>query len=475
MLICGVFLIVLGAGLTFFVTPTLGFFAELLGFCTAISGLVRNWNKKQFKRESILFGIGILSFLFMLTLSYLRIDAPPIPDDYTISDLRSAPPECDQTYELLGRLTDVDLKLHAMSPIGLSAQEIRRLEEINRLCKRDDLGTTTLQLQDNPNDIMTMWQHAATGREVITKLNEFPEIADLREPNLKIEISWLVSLRHMAFLQRIYICLQSIQGNHRTAVDTLLEYESFVRKLSLNARSMITNLVSIASSAITIDTANFIINNPDTPRESLLLLRQHMIPLSRERTSLRNALISEYLVWKKEFLKMSDDIRPRYKYRVISPLKLNSALRLCRNFFDELIAMEEDETRTKKRRVWPNLYPDLPVRIPRDGKLPRHYEIYNPIGGKMIGIFAPAVNRVRLIRTRLQVRSDLLHIVLDKRLGKEVSLKARAYSDEYIVDVENKMIFSPGPDGKAGTKDDMKLPINPEVLQFSSLGRWKNG
>jgi hypothetical protein len=45
-----------------------------------------------------------------------------------------------------------------------------------------------------------------------------------------------------------------------------------------------------------------------------------------------------------------------------------------------------------------------------------------------------------------------------------VDLKARAYSDQYIIDIENKKIFSPGPDGKAGTKDDISLPINPEVL-----------
>ena len=68
----------------------------------------------------------------------------------------------------------------------------------------------------------------------------------------------------------------------------------------------------------------------------------------------------------------------------------------------------------------------------------------------------------------LQVHDDLFHIVLNTRLGREISLKARAYSDEYIVDVENKKIFSPGPDGKSGTKDDIKLRINPEVLGWGN-------
>ena len=74
-------------------------------------------------------------------------------------------------------------------------------------------------------------------------------------------------------------------------------------------------------------------------------------------------------------------------------------------------------------------------------------------------------SRERLVRqTALRIQDDLLQIVLKKRLGKEVSLKARAYGDEYIVDIEDKKILSPGPDGEVGTNDDIALPINPEVL-----------
>jgi hypothetical protein len=78
----------------------------------------------------------------------------------------------------------------------------------------------------------------------------------------------------------------------------------------------------------------------------------------------------------------------------------------------------------------------------------------------------PAYDRIFQINTRLQIHYDLLQIVLNKRLGREVNLKARAYGDEYIVDLENKKIFSPGLDGIPHTKDDIKLMINPEVLNF---------
>ena len=89
------------------------------------------------------------------------------------------------------------------------------------------------------------------------------------------------------------------------------------------------------------------------------------------------------------------------------------------------------------------------------------YRCYNPLGSQTIsrlGFFYRGKENI------MCVQDDLLQIVLNKRLGRDVSLKARAYSDEYVVDVENRKIYSPGPDGKADTRDDIELAINPEVL-----------
>jgi hypothetical protein len=101
-------------------------------------------------------------------------------------------------------------------------------------------------------------------------------------------------------------------------------------------------------------------------------------------------------------------------------------------------------------------------------KLPWSYKAYNPYGSLVAVMLTPNMEGVFEIMTKLEVRFDILKIVLNKRLGKDFSLKARAYVDEYVVDVENEKIFSPGPDGIADTKDDIFLPINPEVLG------WKN-
>jgi hypothetical protein len=267
------------------------------------------------------------------------------------------------------------------------------------------------------------------------------------------------------FLYRAYICLQSSKGNHKAAINELIRLNSVYKKMSLNARSLLMKSICIAGlEADTIPT-NFIINNPETPYETLLLIEQHIVPISEEYTSLRNTILFEYLTFKYTIKSMPLD--PRVKHVLPPVLKLNSSLRLFINFCNKCIGEDENKDAIKEYRIWPTLYPNLPVQFNRDGKLPLYYKIYNIVGCELIQDIVSEIESVTSAKIRAEVRSDLLQIVLNKRLGKEVSLKAHAYSDEYIIDIENKIIFSPGPDGKSYTDDDIILPINPEVLNLT--------
>jgi len=402
---------------------------------------------------------------FAVILTCLCIDAAPIPNDYTIKDLKSAAPQYNQTFNLLNSLSD-KITQKTGSAIGFSTEDIVKNDEIHNIFKQDDLQNISQQLQKNEKDILLLWEKAQKGRDIFTKLDSFPEIADQTKPELKIDIYYLANIRHLVFLYQSYICLQSCKGNHETAINELIRLDSLFRKMNLNAHSTMIKLVCIACFAIDINTTNFIINNPETPHESLLALKQRITPLSNEHTSLRNSLMFEYLIYKNATKNVSNNIGRRHPF--FSPLKSNSSLRLYRNIIDKWIADEENRTPPKEMRVWPAFYPNLTVKTDNQGKFPWYYEIYNPAGILLVGIFRPALEKIFLIKKRLQIHSDMLQIVLNKRLGKEVSLKALAYSDEYIVDIEKRWIFSPGPDGEIGTKDDIKLLINPELLG------WKN-
>jgi len=456
----------LAAALTYFVNPTLAFFAALLGAFTAVASIS---NIKKSKRKLIgkrlAIGAVIFSTIQVVLLSYWRIDAAPISNDYTIADLRSAPPECAPSYELLMSISEKEEHPTGAPAIGLSAQDVNTIEQVNEVIKKEDYSKITETLKANADSINQAWENAKKGRDVINELNIFPEIADLTEPNLDAKIGFLRNLRHLARLYQAYVYLQTEQGNGQSAVNELIELDSVFRNLSVNARSIVTKLVCYANLNVGIGAANFIINNPETSHESLELLAEHFVPLTNEQISLRNSFISEYLMFKNELSKILRD--SSLKYSAFSPLKLNSSFRVYKNFCDRWIASEENRQEIEKLTVWPTLYPQFPVTMDIDYDFPWYYKAYNPVGYAVLRVLTPAMERVFQQQTNLQIRDDLLQIVLNKRLGNEVSLKARAYSDEYIIDVENNKIFSPGPDGKADTKDDIKLIINPEVLNLT--------
>jgi len=404
---------------------------------------------------------GIVISLFLMSAFFLwTLDAPPIPNDYTIADLRSAPKECEQSYELLKKLADENDLSPDAPAIGLSQQDVNDLDKINKISKEDDYENIYAKLTANAENTLRIWQNAQKGRDIINQLNTFPEIADLTEPFIFAFPKFLGNFRHLVLLHRDFVCLQSCQGNEEIALNELLNLDDVVRKLNVNVRSFITKLVYIASFAVNIETANFIINNPKTSEDSLKLLAEHFQPLTNERTSLRNSMIFEYLMFKNELINMDK------KLKHFPFLKLNSTLRLYKNSCDYRIAAEKSCQEFEKLSVWPSIYPELPVQVDPNGITPWYYKAYNPVGSLYLAILMPAYGKIFQLNTKLQIRYDLLQIVLNKRLGKEINLKARAYGDEYIVDLENKKIFSPGPDGIPHTKDDIKLMINPEVLNF---------
>lgn len=404
--------------------------------------------------------------LWTIAVVLWRIDAPPIPNDYTIADLRSAPTDCAPSYELIKSLPyKADNDSNDAPAIGLSEQDIAAISELNNVIKEADWTKIHQAVKENETDIIQAWQNAKKERDVIAKLATFPAIADLTEPSFELNLPWLKNVRNLAFLHRAYVCLQSCQENDEIAIEKLLKLDNVIRKMNLNARSLVTKLVCMACYVVNIQTANFIINNPQTSRDSVELLAQHFTPLTNEDIYLRNSIIFDYLSFKNELRKIST--KSRLKYAVFSPLRLNSSFRVHRNYCDNWIGAEENRQDIEEFKVWPTLYPNLPVTIDPNGNFPWYYKAYNPIGSKLVGILTPALNRVSQIKTKIQIRSDLLQIVLNQRLGNEINLKACAYSDVYIIDVENKKIFSPGPDGQSYTEDDIKLIINPEVLGFS--------
>ena len=102
-------------------------------------------------------------------------------------------------------------------------------------------------------------------------------------------------------------------------------------------------------------TANAIVNDQRTPMSTVELISEHFIPLTNEQTSLRNSILSEYLLMKSFFSEISE----QSAVEKILPLKKNSMLRLYRNFYEGWMDADEGTQNVTKTKlsVWPDIYP----------------------------------------------------------------------------------------------------------------------
>ena len=409
---------------------------------------------------------GVLISILLMGTFYLlwSLDAPPIPDDYTVVDLRSAPADCAESFEILKTLVDEELTLPGAPAIGLTEHDLYMSAEIRGVIQKGTAAEMSQILGYYTKDIQRAWTSTEEARDVIGQLDAFAEIADLTEPGVRVKIMRHNNLIELARFYQVYARLQTEQGDIQALAAELIELDSVLRKFSLNARLLIAKLVCHLAMADGILTANAIANNPQASRETVELLAKHFTPLTAEQMSLRNPVLFEYLLTKNH----ASDVLGQNVTGRTPLLKRNSTLRLYRNFCDAWISSLGDTEGIANSRlsVWPAIYGRMePVSFDAERPLLLFYRCYNPVGSIFLRVARSNSSRGTLARrTAMRIQDDLLQIVLSKRLGRDFSLKARAYGDEYIVDIENKEILSPGPDGKAGTRDDIKLPINPKVL-----------
>jgi hypothetical protein len=414
-----------------------------------------------------------LPFLAITGTILWSMDAPPVPNDYTIADLQSAGPEYDHTYELLLSLSDDKNDPNEAPAIGLNIAEVDALEQLYSVPKDISYAEMSKILTENADTVRSLWQSSEKGQDVIRQLSSCEQIADLTEPRLDSNLGFLYNYKKMSQIYRAHAHLEGLAGNDLLAARKLAEIDIVFRKLSINARSIITKLVCYALIVSHLDTANFLVNKPDTTDQTLRYLADNFPPLIEQQVSLINASKNEYLTFK-NILSMdtlpeeSGVDFPISKLAETNMLKLNSSLRLHRNICDEYIQIDSGiiEPELQRFSVWPTFCPLKPQVSYNEqtDELPWYYWCYNPMGTMLVYICAPAWDKIFTIKKKIVIMDDLFQIVLAMRMSSEYSLKARAYGDDYIIDLEKKIIYSPGPDGEHFTDDDIKLEINPDVL-----------
>lgn len=413
--------------------------------------------------------IPVLSLPIIPVIGYAvwSKDAGPVPNEFTEADLVQVRPENEVSWKLLLQLNDEPDDPNGAPAIGLTKQDIEQLDNLYQ----DDPNSIEARfkfIREHVAEIKSLWTNSRKGREIFEKLAEFDEIADLEKAvdltsaDVKTDYIFIKDARYLACIYTSKCLLLQQEGRDIEAVQTLIFFDSVVRKYDITARSLISKLVGYAMLSVDIHTADYLANSSSISDEALALLKSHFMPLTPNLMCLRNCIVYEYLSYKNSLQGILA------KERKTTMLKFNSSCRYFDCYCRKIIKMDEVVPTDDycPISVWPWDKPNWP-RVSLDEEDIESfniYTLYNPIGWMMTQILFPAYGKIIEIKTKVYITDDLFQWVLARRLGEKGSLKARAYSDEYTVDVEKGLVFSVGPDGQAYTDDDIKLPIDPAVL-----------
>lgn len=403
-----------------------------------------------------------LPIVFSLLYVVWRKDAPPVPNEFTEADLVTVRPENEPSWELLRQLNDQRDDPNGAPAIGLANEDIELLDTIFEAVSdpNNSIQDTLSIARDYQDDISRLWQKGQKGIDIIHRLSAFDEIADLSEPSMTPEYIAIDDLKWLSRLVNCFVLNQAAAGNLVQAINELNTYNSLIRKRSVSTRSVIAELVCYAGFVINLESVSVICGDPNVSESALRMLQNEFAPLNEKEVALENPLICEYLGIKDKLIELQKE-----QGREVGVLKMNSSLRYFQSYIQRQILFDSHSIGTEHCpiSVWPWEKPNWPkVKLTTD--INWLYVGYNPAGYMFVQIVTPAYEKVYEIKTKVLVRDDLFQWILARRLGQEGSLKARAYSDQYTVDIDKQIVFSVGSDGEPYTDDDIKMRINSEVL-----------
>jgi len=469
--------------------------------------------KPKKHRKKLICLIIILLLLLSASVFFYQLwllDVPPIENDYTISDLRTAPPDAKGSYQLLLSLANPDkpksankskaltesldkfnqiIKKHGGSIEEILAEleaekETREIigvaNPILGLSEEDDkairtcldennsrhLGVNLQNLQQNADAIDRAWEHAQKARDIIRQLNRFPEIADETPPDLLKYINsrgLYTNIKQLATLYWLKTYLECERKNYDSALECLVELNAFSRKMLPNARDVSLKMCCYSLVQKSTECANHIVNLQPVLLSQIKNLLKHFPPLSDQQISLQNCQIFDYLSFQNIVYDMQKTLQVLNKPANLKMrsglLKPNSTLQFYKNavFFKPI-----------NQSIYPAIYPDSWTAIDKSGnRLTWQYEYYNPYGALLFATCSMiAWGRVLQTPDTVKIHDDLFHLIARKRLEFDFDLAAAVKDMGFTIDLEAQKIHRQKFDEYGFLEYEIKLDINPSVLNL---------
>ena len=406
-----------------------------------------------------------------------RKDVWPVEGDYTAADLRQAAPGSEGSYELLLSLRDSNnrkaavsanamaktlmelnqiIQKHAGSPegilgelkarkqqpeeivgeaypvLGLTAEDDKAI----RLCYDDDrvYPIVAEKLMELVEEIELAWEHTLQVRELIRKLNDFPEIADETRPDFFHPISTnrlFTNLRRLASLYWLKVNLECERGNYEEAIDCLVEFANVPRKVLPNCRDMYFKTCCFSLLHGSLFCANYLVNLEGVSEKQVRELLQRTPALTTEQIGMGNCMIFDYLCFKEVVTDEQKVLQVLTKTKETKIpagyLKVNSILHLYQKY---LWGESYEET------VWPWIYPDSWEVFDESGnKFTKQYFYYNPYGADLFAQYMQDTGRFGLAQEIIKSRDEAFHLIGRKRLLPEFDLRGALEEKKFTVDL----------------------------------------
>lgn len=468
---CAVFTFILGI-LSILVFPFFPLTYGLTVILSIIAFVKIRRSKGQLKGKWFAISGLVIPIIIWLPLLILWLqDAGHVPNEFTEADLLQVKLENEGSYDVLLKLCDNRYASDDVSAIGLNGEDEDILSTLYSEILDKDISVEEVfsQISENRQQVDLLWKKAKRGRDVIQQLAEYDEIAEFVSLELEPGPEFLMNLVNLDKLSCLYVLGAVQQGNDQNALDEFLQFDKVVRSLSIFSRVLVTKLGCLLSIDSNLRAANVLVNSTSLSDKSMNKIIAQFQPISHEHVSLKNHIVSEYISIKNlETKLLSESNIP-----ISSVLKINSKNRYSYSFCRNAILKDEGKEISEycELSVWPWEY-NWPKLYFRGDKAKRQfkryscYSWYNPVGTLLLTFKNERLLSDEMFQKKaaILIHDDLFQWVLTRRMGQESSLKARAYSDEYTVDVDKGLVFSVGPDGVAYTDDDIKMRINPDIL-----------
>lgn len=419
------------------------------------------------------FGLIFPILSFVAVVAFWAWDMPPIENDYTMADLRSAPPECEKSYaillELLQNTTKEvpyeetpeekekreksdketleyfqtlpgDVNIDGLDEKGLESlfsESIPPKTQTRYVCiglgldgeddvileiisdKMDDVTKVDEEIKfavEHQTDIERLWQKAKKGRVLLQQLDSFAEIANLTEPTsmdsfLQTDVS-LINLKVLWEILYLDCLLECERSNCDQAARELILFDSVISKTKLNSRYLLHSLAYMECISRDLEIASTIATHPNCKPATLETLKKHFG--QKHSISFENELIFEYLLQKATVEELS---RQSGTSNSLFLLKKNSTLRVFRNYTDGHLKWYGYRGFSKDDLC--NVCRFMNVKGFDYGQLStpwRLYSIYNPTGSRTILILTPAIGKIKKTVERINRKTVLLNSLLDGSL-----------------------------------------------------------